>query len=339
MGPIRERKIFVDSPRAGGSYEIHFGLLDKGNIEDMKDDRQKARLTTMLINRRMQGDDIPYIDYNDITNAKNEKDISIYKRADRLLRYLVIKSKNIGHRLALSFEFNPSNEYHSDFTPYKLFLECLAWSESMEEEEFIFLITYLADRNFISMPRFRGTIPGYKTSCCVLVEGYRKVEEDVLNPDASQAFVAMWFGGKAEKDRKKMDKLYEEGIKKAIESTGYKPIQIGKKENVTKIDDEIIAEIRRSRFLVADFTQGEDGARGGVYYEAGFAQGLGIPVIYSCREDMIDDDKLHFDTRQYHHVVWKDSDDLDDLPDFRDRLQKRILAFIGEGPLNNPTAS
>lgn len=101
-------------------------------------------------------------------------------------------------------------------------------------------------------------------------------------------------------------------------------MRIDRKLDVVKIDDEIIAEIRRSRFLVADFTHEKAGARGGVYFEAGFAFGLGIPVIYTCREDAID--KIHFDTRQYHHTAWKDSADL------RDKLEKRILAVIGEGP-------
>ena len=32
------------------------------------------------------------------------------------------------------------------------------------------------------------------------------------------------------------------------------PVRIDQKERLNKIDDEIIAEIRRSRFLVADFT-------------------------------------------------------------------------------------
>ena len=41
-----------------------------------------------------------------------------------------------------------------------------------------------------------------------------------------------------------------------------------------KIDDEIVAEIRRSKFIIADFSHGSDGARGGVYFEAGFAHGL-----------------------------------------------------------------
>ena len=75
---------------------------------------------------------------------------------------------------------------------------------------------------------------------------------------------------------------------------------------------------------MADFTPGTDGARGGVYFEAGFAFGLNIPVIYLCREKEID--KIHFDTRQYHHITWSDAEEL------RRDLKNRILALIGEGP-------
>lgn len=56
-----------------------------------------------------------------------------------------------------------------------------------------------------------------------------------------------------------------------------------------RIDDKILAEIRRSGLLVADFT----GHRQGVYFEAGFALGLDVPVIWCCREDEIE--KAHFE--------------------------------------------
>jgi nucleoside 2-deoxyribosyltransferase len=79
-------------------------------------------------------------------------------------------------------------------------------------------------------------------------------------------------------------------------------VRIDKKEHSNKIDDEIIAEIRRSKFLVADFTCEKEKVRGGVYFEAGFAMGLGIPVIWTCAQQSIGD--LHFDTRQYNHIVW-----------------------------------
>jgi nucleoside 2-deoxyribosyltransferase len=136
--------------------------------------------------------------------------------------------------------------------------------------------------------------------------------------DAAQAFVAMWFN-------ELTSEAYINGIEPALIGTGYKPVRIDKKEHNNKIDDEIIAEIRRSRFLVADFTCESKNVRGGVYYEAGFAQGLGIPVIWTCKDTSLAD--LHFDTRQYSHLVWKAPADL------LVQLRNRIGATIGDGPL------
>lgn len=129
----------------------------------------------------------------------------------------------------------------------------------------------------------------------------------------------MWFDDS-------MNDAYEKGIKPGIEAVGYKAFRIDSKEHSNKIDDEIIAEIRRSRFVVADFTHGDTGARGGVYYEAGFAHGLNIPVIFTCRADLVE--KVHFDTRQYNHITWGPGK----LEEFRKALSYRISAVIGDGP-------
>ena len=48
--------------------------------------------------------------------------------------------------------------------------------------------------------------------------------------------------------------------------------------------------------------------------------GLGIPVVWTCRDTDID--KAHFDTRQYNHIVWTDSDDL------KEKLIARIEATV-----------
>ena len=117
-------------------------------------------------------------------------------------------------------------------------------------------------------------------------------------------------------------KGFEPGIRKA----GYDPVRIDQKQHVNKIDDEIIAKIRRARFIVADFTQDESGARGGVYYEAGFAHGLGIPVIFTCREDCLKE--IHFDIRQYNCILWKDKD----LEKLQKDLTNRIRAILEDGP-------
>ncbi len=137
-----------------------------------------------------------------------------------------------------------------------------------------------------------------------------------------QAFIAQWFS-------EEMQPAFEQGIAPAVRQAGYEPFRIDRKEHTNKIDDEIIAKIRRSRFMVADFTCGifdvggkpRSESRGGVYYEAGFAQGLGTPVIWTVRKDCIDE--VHFDTRQFAHIVWSTPEDL------RTALYNRIAAVIG----------
>jgi hypothetical protein len=69
------------------------------------------------------------------------------------------------------------------------------------------------------------------------------------------------------------------------------------------IDSITEDEIRRCRLLLADLSDDNAGA----YWEAGFAEGLGKPIIYLCSEK----DKLtgllkatHFDTSHRHTVYW-----------------------------------
>ena len=124
-----------------------------------------------------------------------------------------------------------------------------------------------------------------------------------------QVFVAMSFDSS-------LDNAFTEGMEKAIDAAGYKALRVDLKEHNDKICDLIVAEIRRSKFVVADFTL----HKAGVYFEAGFALGLGIPVVWTCREDELN--QTHFDTRQYNHVVWKDGQDL------FEKLKRRIEATI-----------
>ncbi len=55
----------------------------------------------------------------------------------------------------------------------------------------------------------------------------------------NQAFVAMWFDPS-------MKEVYEEAISRGIEQAGYDPVLFNRKDHIGKIDDEIIAEIRKS---------------------------------------------------------------------------------------------
>ena len=130
---------------------------------------------------------------------------------------------------------------------------------------------------------------------------------------SSVGFCAMWFSPE-------VHALWEEVISPAVTAAGYAPLRIDEQPHNGKIDDAIMAAIRAARLVVSDFT----GSRGGVYYEAGFTHGLGLPVIFMCREG----DELHFDVRQYNCIFWKP----DELAEARERLKNRILATLGQGP-------
>lgn len=133
-------------------------------------------------------------------------------------------------------------------------------------------------------------------------------------PDSTQCFVAMWFADE-------MNEVYDNIIAPAILEAGYKPHRVDKREHNEKIDDEIVAQIRQSRFILADFT----GHRGGVYFEAGFAKGLNLEVVWTCRED--DLENLHFDIRQYNCITWSQANS----NEFKTKIKNRIEAVLGHG--------
>lgn len=143
------------------------------------------------------------------------------------------------------------------------------------------------------------------------LEGFTEAESlQKEQVDSNQCFVAMMF------DNDMID-LFNNSIYPIIkEKTGYDAFIILIKEHNNNICDEIIAEIRKSKFLIADFT----GQRGGVYFEAGFAYGLGLPVIWTCKKEEVE--KLHFDINHYNFILWEKPEDL------CANLCNRILATI-----------
>lgn len=301
----------VDSPRAGGKYFI------SGSASEMlqrREENLKAQLTSWLIEQRRLGIHCPEIYSNTIHQIEQQRRLSIHQRANNLLRYIQETLSDIGSVFAFETHISAIEDLQATGWTNR-YQQMLAWSESSSVDELIFLLDFLESESWLEKMPSGATLLNYR----VTVSGYSYLDEiDHVIVDSSQAFVAMWFDDS-------MDEVWEKGLRPAIYDTGYEAVRIDQKEHLNRIDDEIIAEIRKSRFLVADFTQGETGARGGVYYEAGFAHGLNIPVIFTCRKDSLD--KLHFDTRQYPHIVWVTPQQL------RNGLANRISAVLGDGPL------
>jgi hypothetical protein len=161
---------------------------------------------------------------------------------------------------------------------------------------------------------FEGCLLSNKGMIRLSVPGLLAVENMSLTAtDSLQGFVAMDFASS-------MRDAWVNGFDPAIRAAGFRPMRIDAKDYIGGITDEIISEIRQSRFIVADYTN----QKSGVYFEAGFALGLGLTVIPTCREDHIE--KLHFDIRHLNTLAWNTPNDL-----LRD-LPNRIRAVVGIGP-------
>ena len=306
--------IDFDSPRAGGPYTCQRNSLPEFSRKILNplqelDERAKARLTTLLVDQRRLGNKCPSLTAEMIASAKDKPDLSIGERADRLLQYFKQRTPYMGQYIDdVVIDMKEYMDPEIDKGAY-------AWSESVHRSEYFSLCGFLEEQKWLECI---NKPTGRRLPEKITTQGYIHLEElRAGGLDSSKAFVAMWFD-------ESMDNIYENAMKPAIEEAGYEPYRIDKREHNNKIDDEIIAEIRRSRFIVADFTYGKkDGVRGGVYYEAGFAHGLNIPVIFTCDKAL--ENEIHFDTRQFNHIFWEDAEDL------KKQLRNRIGATIGQG--------
>jgi nucleoside 2-deoxyribosyltransferase len=181
-------------------------------------------------------------------------------------------------------------------------------SYSDDQGELVIILKYLKDEGLL-------TDTAMQQGERLTAKGYIAADELRARRAAStQAFVAMWLDDK-------MTAVYENGIEPGVRNAGFKAMLIPRKEHANKIDDEIIAEIRRSAFIVADFT----GHRQNVYFECGYALALGRQPIWTCRKDDIPN--LHFDIRQYNSIDWENEAEL------AQRLTNRIVAMFGQGPI------
>jgi hypothetical protein len=172
----------------------------------------------------------------------------------------------------------------------------------------------------ISLLLTQGLIESHADGVRLSALGWQRVTELTRGKPRPEnaVLVAMWFGD--ETRQTEMTRLYDNGIMAGVDDAGYRATRADLEEHNEYIMNKVLALIRMAPFVVADFT----GHRNGVYFEAGFALGRGIPLICCCKHS--DFGNAHFDTRQLNHILWETPEQL------RERLRNRILGTIGEGP-------
>ncbi len=167
------------------------------------------------------------------------------------------------------------------------------------------------------------------------IQGLKRLHELLnLTENKTQPFVAMWFPS----DGEYVGVLnnYVNSITKAILQAGYSAPYIANRDKYNgAIMNKVINQIRESRFLIADLTcDKKAGMRGGVYYEAGMAAGLGMPVILTCHKKA--QKFVHFDLKQFNTIFWNIDKkgiiraEAEPEVDFSDYLAEWIIKTIGK---------
>lgn len=131
-----------------------------------------------------------------------------------------------------------------------------------------------------------------------IVQGRRAI---LRAPESMQGtvFIASSFG------HDQLDTLFDLEISPACEQVGLLAFRVDMSEPEQTITDRIFQAIRACKCLIGDLTF----ARPSVYFEIGLAQGLGVPILLTCREDhyrnQSDQNRVHFDLEQYKISFWR----------------------------------
>lgn len=226
-----------------------------------------------------------------LRRAPDDKDVR--DKAKRLLLALERKTARPGENVNCGRETDYPLAYARDY------------------QELLYYLEHLSERGLVeTVGEDRSAWTGRITPAgWDAIESYKKA-----SPETDRVFVALWFD-------EQMNDPFRKGIRPALDDDcGYRAIRVDEEDFLGKICDQVIVEIRQSRFVVADVT----GQRQAVYFEAGYAQGMGLPVVWSCHEDDIGN--VQFDTRQENHIVWNTPENL------REKLANRVQRVIGPGP-------
>lgn len=130
----------------------------------------------------------------------------------------------------------------------------------------------------------RLTLPGWQR--------FHEIQRGAVT--SRTAFMAMPFGNE------EITQMVDNVFRPAVAQTGFSLRRVDDAPKAGLIDDRIRVDIRLSRFLIADLTCENRGA----YWEAGYAEGLGKPVIYTCNKYYFEQASTHFDTNHQKTVCW-----------------------------------
>jgi len=206
-------------------------------------------------------------------------------------------------------------EYNDNRGRDKIDYDILKEIAFVPDDIFKYTLNFLKESNFVNEEKGVLTPSGI---------AYFKDNLNTVLPQSKfsqTVFVAQSF-------HEDMVKFYKEVYEPLVREYGLNPILISNEESSEPIDVEILNQIRICRFMICDLTY----SRPSVYFEAGYALGRGVNVVYACKSDHNSDDsafdakvnKVHFDIRNRKISWWN----IDNIEEFKNELKARINYFL-----------
>ncbi len=317
--------LIYDCPQCG-KYEL--GFVADRNWE-LHDSKQLISAWIRLQNKR--GNNRPFIGASFVREDwfKNLRNMGFPQTVNEKLNGLLKAYADI------------VKDDYNKIVPVEQHLELVSDIAAKNLDEIIGLNRFLADLEYIEHVQ---TDSGSGSGVRLTAKGWLRIDDLSKSISTSDsAFIAMWYGP--------LTARFREAAIQAVTACGYKPIIVDDTEFNGFIMDEVITLIRQARFLIADLSciPEEDnntkprvtgGVRGGVYWEAGMAYGMGKTVIQTCIDTEESNRRIHFDLNQYRTIFWKEDELITGIidlinpvknPSFAQILAQHIIVTVGKG--------
>lgn len=269
----RNGTIRISCPKCGGFQ------LNQETLEDLppiiRNDTHRA-LLSHKVNRSQIQNDWPEWNIEKFSRVIAEEVLpSVSDQISGTFEWLCLQSKAFGDRIDTS---NQAIEAYAGVPNPQATYQCL---------------DTLANKGLID---YSAVLGGHHSGRATLTaEGWGAFEQLIKgNLSYDKAFMAMKFNDEEIND------VVENCFKPAVVQTGYKLFKLNDRPEAGLIDIRLRQEIKTSKFIIADLTHDNLGA----YWEAGFAEGIGKKVIYTCKAERFEAAKTHFDVNHHLTIVW-----------------------------------
>jgi hypothetical protein len=127
--------------------------------------------------------------------------------------------------------------------------------------------------------------------------GWERYEQEKRGRfEGNYGFIALKFGDSI------LDPFLSDHVKPWIKAKlGNELIDMRDAPKASIIDNLMREKVRDAAFVLVDLTHENSGA----FWEAGYAEGLGKPVLYICERTKFEAAKTHFDTNHLTTVLWE----------------------------------